>query len=286
MVHVRAGIPGHCKVVENYEPLPGQAAEQASSVALAGGAALPGADRLRGAEPQPPADQRSHRQPEQPGPRQPGLGGEDPDDDAGGGDQRRPPGQASNTTCCPPACPSPGAPCSDPVHGVAEGRVSTEAALHGKGSGLSRYTNDPRRSAAQMAPPPTASSPSAGSPVMAEGLASGMMHSSAAPAASRSVIQTAPTPAAKPVGRPLGTISRTRPVAASIRATAPAASKLGSVDRPPTQIVPPSAATRSAWTSSRTLPSSRLVAASTRSRPWPPSATQTMRPATAMPSAP
>src|SRR5829696_10169196 len=91
-------------------------------------------------------------------------------------------------------------------HGVAAGPVSTEAALHGKRSGSSRYTDDPCRSAAQMAPPPTASSPRTGSPVMPEGLTSGAMHSSAPPAASRSVIQTAPTPAAKPVGRPLGTI--------------------------------------------------------------------------------
>jgi hypothetical protein len=148
---------------------------------------------------------------------------------------------------------------------VTAGRVSTEVAAHSKRSGSNRYTNDPRRSATQTAPPPTASSPRAGSrPVLPEGLAPGPMHSSAPPAASRSVIQTAPTPAAKPVGRPLGTISRTRPVAASIRATAPAGSKLGSVIGPATQIVPPSVATRLAWTSSTTGLSSRLVAASIR----------------------
>ena len=47
-------------------------------------------------------------------------------------------------------------------------------------------------------------------------------------------------------GRPVGTIARTPPVAASIRATAPAISTIGSVVGPPTQTALPAAATRSA----------------------------------------
>ncbi|MGH3102328.1 MAG: Gfo/Idh/MocA family protein, partial [Thermoleophilia bacterium] len=46
---------------------------------------------------------------------------------------------------------------------------------HGRRSGSSRYTNDPRRSATQTAPPPTASSPRAGSRGMPEGVAPGWM---------------------------------------------------------------------------------------------------------------
>jgi transposase len=119
-------------------------------------------------------------------------------------------------------------------------------AQHGRRSGSSRYTNDPRRSATQTAPPPTASSPRAGCRVMPAGVAPGWMHSSVPPTTSGSVTKTAPAAAARPIGRPVGRISRTRPVAASIRATAPAISTIGSVVGPPTQIAPPPTATRSA----------------------------------------
>src|SRR5512132_566166 len=170
-----------------------------------------------------------------------------------------------------------------PGHG-ASGRVSTDAALHAWWPGSSRYTDDPPRSAAQMAPPPTASSPRAGSPPVPRRVDPGRMHASAPPGPSRSDTQTPPTPAARPVGRPVGTTSPTLPVAASTRATAPGTSKLRSVDRPPAHRVAPSVATLSARRGSRTGPRSRLVAASIRARPWPPWATQTMRPATARPA--
>jgi transposase len=119
-------------------------------------------------------------------------------------------------------------------------------AQQGRRSGSSRYTNWPRRSATQTAPPPTASSPRAGCRVMAAGSRSGSMHSSAPPTVSGSVTKTAPAAAARPTGRPVGTTSRTRPLAASIRATAPAISTIGSVVGPPTQSTPPPTATRSA----------------------------------------
>jgi hypothetical protein len=81
--------------VEHHEAVAGEAAELAGGVALAVGAALPAAGLLGGPEPQPPPDQRGHRQPRESGPRQAGLGGEDLAGEAGGGDQRRPPGQAA-----------------------------------------------------------------------------------------------------------------------------------------------------------------------------------------------
>jgi hypothetical protein len=81
--------------MEDHEAIPVEAPEQAGGAPLPCGPALPGARLLRGAEPQPPADQRGHRQPDQPSLRQAGLGGEHVDGEAGGGDQRRSPGQAA-----------------------------------------------------------------------------------------------------------------------------------------------------------------------------------------------
>jgi hypothetical protein len=86
---------GHRQVMEDHIAVVGEPVQQAGGVLLAVGAALPGADLLRGPEPQPPADQRRDRQAEQPRLRQAGLGGEDLDGDAGDGDQRRPPSQAA-----------------------------------------------------------------------------------------------------------------------------------------------------------------------------------------------
>ena len=66
----------HGQVVEHHVALAGEPVQQAGGVALAGGAALPGAGLLGEAEPQPPADQRRDRQAKQPGLWQAELGGE------------------------------------------------------------------------------------------------------------------------------------------------------------------------------------------------------------------
>jgi hypothetical protein len=67
---IQVGVSaGHGQVMEDHEAVAGKPAKQPGGAPLPVGAAPPAARLLGGPEPQPPADQRRHRQPGQAGPR-------------------------------------------------------------------------------------------------------------------------------------------------------------------------------------------------------------------------